>query len=83
MTSTFTAVIKVKVVHNRGTYIDENSIKGLIGKMISAGSDAPTDMLCEVGDKSEDFPESAKIILSSLKEGAEKFDISDISDYIV
>lgn len=82
MTSTFTAVIKIKITHNKGTHIDENSVKGLVGNMIFVGRDAPTDHLCEVGDKTEDFPEAVKITLHSLEEGGETFDISDIEDYI-
>jgi hypothetical protein len=52
MKTTFKAEFTITVDHNRDTFIDFNSVKGLLAEMVLAGRKSPSD-LWEVGDKEE------------------------------
>lgn len=83
MTTTFTVTLKIKVTHSKDTFIDTNSLKGLIGNGVGTIRSLGSDYLCEVAEKFETTPEMATVELTSLKEGKTSIDIDDFENYVI
>lgn len=86
MKTKFLVTIEIESEHSNGSFIDQNSIKPIVGKMLSS-IDCKNTRLWEYSEKNEGPTKKNPIIkLCSLSEHVDGtsdiIDIQDIKDYI-
>lgn len=85
MKTKFVAVVEIEVEHPKGSFVDQNSVKGSVGSMLSHGR--KVDNRPWVYDGKHEGPKRHTVSLRSLSEyiGVTSFgsrvDITDIAEF--